>query len=582
SCAALLAYDHLLTLSGEIQFVWGRKFSGATVVFVLNRYVTLCRAPIILTEMFSVVVYFIVAIFSTLRVYAIWNKDWRPALLVLLVGLCIPVANMYHYIPSVPGAFAWPLYGCGESTPLSDVQLAKALTAIIVAVAIAIHSCAIATDLLVLILTWVKTYHIKKLASILETEASFATLILRDGSLYLGAMLVLNVIDLVILRSDVLFDPLPVFIDVFTCILISRFMLNLRQIAGRGNDLPSASQLQATSRFSSVWFSPDIIGDLGASLSYAGFGGGLDEGFPGEEVGASSCDTTDLSDSVEGRPCSRSYPFLVCVTPVYRCIIDQRVSAYHYISTTLGGVGIAAFDRQQQSQRSFAELSNEISQAQVDLLHAQLAQFRSALAHYASTHRDRIRKEPSFRHAFQQMCTTIGVDPLAGPRKGGWWAEMLGLGDWQYELGVQIVDVCVSTRERNGGLIEIGELIRLVSKLRGVGGDVITEDDVMRSIKTLKPLNAGYEVIDVGGGKKMVRSVPKELDADQAVVLAIAQEDGGRVSESALMTRRGWTTERARAALANMLLRDGLCWLDEQDEFFGISYWVPSAMRWDE
>ncbi|KAJ8488980.1 hypothetical protein ONZ51_g3219 [Trametes cubensis] len=406
--------------------------------------------------MFSVVVYFIVATFSTLRVYAIWNKDWRPALLVLLIGLCVPVANMYHYIPSIPGAFAWPLYGCGEATPLSDAQLANR------ELAIAIHSCAIAADLLVLILTWVKTYHIKKMAGILEANASFSTLILRDGSLYFGAMLILNVADLIITRSDVVFNPLPVFIDV------------------------------------------------------------------------------------------------------------------------LGGVGIAAFDRQQQSQRSFAELSNEISQAQVDLLHAQLAQFRSALAHYASTHRDRIRKEPSFRHAFQQMCTTIGVDPLAGPRKGGWWAEMLGLGDWQYELGVQIVDICVSTRERNGGLIEMGELIRLVSKLRGVGGDVITEDDVMRSIKTLQPLNAGYEVIDVGGGKKMVRSVPKELDADQAVVLAIAQEDGGRVSESALMARRGWTQDRARAALANMLLRDGLCWLDDQDELYGVSYWVPSAMRWDE
>ena len=38
---ALLTYDYLLTFSGEIQFVWSRKFSGATVVFVLNRYVTL-------------------------------------------------------------------------------------------------------------------------------------------------------------------------------------------------------------------------------------------------------------------------------------------------------------------------------------------------------------------------------------------------------------------------------------------------------------------------------------------------------------------------------------------------------------
>ena len=248
----------------------------------------------------------------------------------------------------------------------------------------------------------------------------------------------------------------------------------------------------------------------------------------------------------------------------------------------LGGVGIAAFDRQQQTKKSFAELSSELSQAQVDLLHAQLAQFRAALSHYASTNRARIRAEPSFRHAFQQMCAGVGVDPLAGPRRGGWWAEMLGLGDWQHELGVQIVDVCVSTRALNGGLIDMGELVRIVSKLRGVEADVITEEDVIRSIKTLKPLGAGYEVIDVGGGRKMVRSVPKELDADQAVVLAIAQEDGGRVSEQTLISRKGWTQARAKAVLENMLLRDGLCWLDDQDEVHGVAYWIPSAMRWDD
>lgn len=180
------------------------------------------------------------------------------------------------------------------------------------------------------------------------------------------------------------------------------------------------------------------------------------------------------------------------------------------------------------------------------------------------------------------MCSSIGVDPLAGPRKGGWWAEMLGMGDWQYELGVQIVDVCVCTRERNGGVIELGELVRMVSKLRGVESGAVTEEDVVRSIKTLQPLGAGYEVIDVGNGKKMVRSVVKELDEDQATVLAEAQAEGGRVVEETLVTRAGWTHERARAALENMLLRDGLCWLDAQDEQHGKAYWVPSAMRWDE
>lgn len=245
------------------------------------------------------------------------------------------------------------------------------------------------------------------------------------------------------------------------------------------------------------------------------------------------------------------------------------------------GVGLAAFDREQLSQR-FAELSSEISKTQVAHLESQLTQFRTALLHFATVHKDSIRSDPIFRHAFQKMCASIGVDPLAGPRKGGWWAEVLGLGDWHYELGVQIVDICVSTRERNGGVIEMGELVHKVSKLRGVLSGVITEEDVIRSIKTLQPLGSGYEVLDVGGGKKMVRSVVKELDADQAVVLAEAQLAGGRIVEEILENRRGWTRDRARAALENMLLRDGLCWLDSQDEHYGKAYWVPSAMRWDE
>lgn len=246
----------------------------------------------------------------------------------------------------------------------------------------------------------------------------------------------------------------------------------------------------------------------------------------------------------------------------------------------LGGVGLAAFDRQQQSQRSFAALSSALSQAQVDQLHSQLNQFRAALSNFATNHRESIRSDPAFRHAFQQMCSSIGVDPLAGPRKGGWWAEMLGLGDWQYELGVQIVDICVSTRDRNGGLIEMAELVRLLGKLRGVG-EAITEDDVVRSIKTLEPLGAGYEVLEFGG-RKMVRSVVKQLDEDQSVALALAQEEGGRIVEDMLVEKRGWTRARARAALDNMLLRDGLCWLDDQDERCGRAYWIMSALRWEE
>ena len=186
----------------------------------------------------------------------------------------------------------------------------------------------------------------------------------------------------------------------------------------------------------------------------------------------------------------------------------------------------------------------------------------------------------------------------------------MGLGDWYLELAVQIVDICVSTRPRNGGLIEMSELVRLLGKLRNrsissrssQGDDAaavaaIAEEDVVRAIRTLKPLGAGYEVLQVpsspssastsnsGGRRTLVRSVPRELDADQGVVLGLAASSepiAGRVTESGLVRRTGWTWERARAALENMLVRGGLCWVDEQDEQEGRAFWVVSVMRWDE
>ena len=52
---------------------------------------------------------------------------------------------------------------------------------------------------------------------------------------------------------------------------------------------------------------------------------------------------------------------------------------------------------------------------------------------------------------FQPCLLIAGVDPLASSK--GFWADMLGVGNFYFELGVQIVDVCLSTRAANGGLI---------------------------------------------------------------------------------------------------------------------------------
>lgn len=248
------------------------------------------------------------------------------------------------------------------------------------------------------------------------------------------------------------------------------------------------------------------------------------------------------------------------------------------------GAGIAAFERHNNTLTSYAQLSSSLNQSSLDALQSQLSTFRQALQRFASLHRDEIRSNPQFRQQFQAMCANLGVDPLMGGR-GGWWSELLGLGDWNHELGVQIVDICVGYRERNGGMMEMDELLRLLNGLRNTAAassssGKVTEDDVVRAIKTLKPLGAGYEVLSIGG-RRMVRSVNRELDTDQGKVIEVAREAGGKVWVDLLMTLTGWAEERAAGVLERMG-GEGLVWFDDQDEdcLLGV-YWVMAVLQWE-
>src|SRR5260370_30649579 len=218
--------------------------------------------------------------------------------------------------------------------------------------------------------------------------------------------------------------------------------------------------------------------------------------------------------------------------------------------------GLAGFEAHWQWLQSFAALSDALNQTQIESLHSQLAQFRGSLQKFASEHRETIRADPEFRHSFAQMCPSIGVDPLAGPRKGGWWSEALGIGDWQHELGVQIIDVCLNTRDRNGGIIAVSELIRILSKLRGVPTEskdgknkgTITVNDIKRSMKMLEPLGKGYQIVGPPDNL-LVQSIIKELDDDQSKVLALAAKLGGAFTREGVESQLDWTQARTKACI---------------------------------
>ncbi|PSR71205.1 hypothetical protein PHLCEN_2v12859 [Hermanssonia centrifuga] len=50
---ALTLYDHILTLPQEIDHIWRRKVTGVTVLFVANRYITLCMIFLVFQSTWS-------------------------------------------------------------------------------------------------------------------------------------------------------------------------------------------------------------------------------------------------------------------------------------------------------------------------------------------------------------------------------------------------------------------------------------------------------------------------------------------------------------------------------------------------
>ncbi|KAI0919881.1 hypothetical protein AcW1_002980 [Taiwanofungus camphoratus] len=149
-------------------------------------------------------------------------------------------------------------------------------------VLIATRTCAILSDLIVLFVTWYHTYSIRKEACRTNIKTSLVSLLLRDGTVYFVVLLVLNLLQ--VITEDVLkpviketADYLSIFVPAIESILISRFMMNLRQVYHTSDDdMPSlhlsswhaSSHHQPQSQTQSLEFTSRFVGNMGASLMH--------------------------------------------------------------------------------------------------------------------------------------------------------------------------------------------------------------------------------------------------------------------------------------------------------------------------
>jgi len=238
------------------------------------------------------------------------------------------------------------------------------------------------------------------------------------------------------------------------------------------------------------------------------------------------------------------------------------------------GVGVRGFKRQQKLNASAKETGAQIQEAKLAEMKQSLTTFKEKLEEFAHKHKKEINKDPAFRAQFNDMCLKIGVDPLASNK--GFWADILGVGDFYYELSVQIITVCLQMRSVNGGLMDINELAEKIQQKRSKQSSTISIDDIKQAISKVKSLGNGFGLITVGN-KTMVKSVPVELNRDHSAILNICSSTA-YTTLSEIKKKLGWPEHRIKEVL-ELMLQEGMMWTDEQydgRETSETMYWIPS------
>ncbi|EJF58091.1 hypothetical protein DICSQDRAFT_139714 [Dichomitus squalens LYAD-421 SS1] len=275
--SVVFLYDSLITTGDEIQCFWGRKVTGAAILFYLNKYMNTlylvwglatflklsdesCTISTKGGTVVQVLNYFVQAVFTGIRVYAL-----QKGLLLSCVTFClsaVPVGMSFaEYSFGVTGENIFP-FGCmGVYT--GPAGLAK--RGVVIS-----RSCMIAADCIAIGATWFTLPRRRGLGHANLLKGTISDVLLVDGTVYFFILAILGCLHLTFTMISLAVPSLQVtsvfgdFTPSITAILISRFLLHL-QSASIGAMGAGASQA-LTSHNSSVVFER-AIGSLAASIT---------------------------------------------------------------------------------------------------------------------------------------------------------------------------------------------------------------------------------------------------------------------------------------------------------------------------
>ncbi|KAI0710203.1 hypothetical protein C8Q76DRAFT_695289 [Earliella scabrosa] len=230
AAAGLIIYEAIITFGMEVEYFWKRSYTGASVLYLLNKYFVL------MFYVFALVLYLPIftdescermqravtgllileflpwAAFSALRAYAL-SKSWYLSAIVLTLSVVPAAVNLRQFIVDQVGGYVDPIDGCVAT---SNGTFESSVRSVIIA-----RTALIVADALLISITLFNTPW-KMLLSQKGTR-SLHSVLLRDGILYFS-----SVIFAITSKSFVTIFTAPC-----TTILVGRFLLHLQESGTR-------------------------------------------------------------------------------------------------------------------------------------------------------------------------------------------------------------------------------------------------------------------------------------------------------------------------------------------------------------
>ncbi|KAI9067814.1 hypothetical protein FKP32DRAFT_226433 [Trametes sanguinea] len=289
SCV-MLFYDIAITFGDEVEKIWKQRFTGATVLWFLNRYLSplgyiviivsfndpswgkaACQRYVLYPEILKIFTATAVGLIFILRLYSIYSK--RNIILFGFGGLLVAelAVKIWAFTDGVMLQLPPGFVGCiltGRSSPGDRI--------------IYTWVAELVFDSAVFFATLYRTITLYR-RTLIGEALSLITVIMRDGIMYFAAIFVSNLATVLIF----IFAPQPdlkvinaSFSTLITSLMVSRLMLNLRsEVLRRGPVMRSRSSggraameesYQMTDTIGApsgkLAFESSIIGNLGAPV----------------------------------------------------------------------------------------------------------------------------------------------------------------------------------------------------------------------------------------------------------------------------------------------------------------------------